>query len=114
MENGEKQLLKEIEVFNRVSRKRSDELIALRSLLHAYDASFSDRQVFTRLFCLALHVLELGPSDLGSTLSASQPTISRWLNGVTTPAKGVRPLVFSALSKQVDRKLARKSELLVA
>lgn len=68
-------------------------------------ADLSDDATFTQVLQRGAKELGIDPGNLASTFRVSRPTATRWLNGVTWPAVGVRESVRRGFLALIEKRL---------
>jgi DNA-binding transcriptional regulator YiaG len=88
---------------------RVKSLEQLRDILAQAEKIDVERELFHRLFVLAIRVLELDQDTAARIMKASRPTVSRWASGQAAPHRVGRSSVFRELRKVANDKLRQHS-----
>lgn len=88
---------------------RIKSLERLKELLAQAEKIDVDRNLFRKLFVVAIRVLELDQVATSRITKASRPTVSRWISGHAAPHRVGRSSVFRELRKVAGDKLRQHS-----
>jgi DNA-binding transcriptional regulator YiaG len=98
-----------VEAEEAAEQARVKSLEQLRDALASAEKVDVERELFHKLFVLAIRVLELDQETAARIMKASRPTVSRWASGQAAPHRVGRPSVFRELRKVANDKLRQHS-----
>ncbi|MBI2482595.1 hypothetical protein HYV74_00270 [Candidatus Uhrbacteria bacterium] len=79
-------------------------------LTYARNADCSDAQQFQRLVRDGMAIAGCESKVLAREFGTSLPTVARWKQGVTAPARFLRPKIVAFLVQLVERRLAQTTD----